>query len=119
MKTVQKIVKTGRPAKEVGVVDVPIYDTIDELIENETEEKILACFNQQNCIRIMGNERAKHTPGRVGKSVRMNVAFSVLTIEELTSVAGDPIALKTLLLSAEIQARVDAKLAEEGQDTAA
>lgn len=111
MKEVTKDVKTK--GKTVGQVTVNHYETVQELVENESEERILGMFNKQNLIRMMGNERAKHGEGRIGKQKRTKIAYGCLTLEEAASVAQDYDALQELLNSDEIQARVDAKLAED------
>ena len=113
MKEETKDVKTKKDGKQVKVseVSVPVYETLDELVGAEEEGKIINMFNQANCIRIMWNERAKFTEGKTSKKARRELAFNLLTTDELMKVAQDANALNTLLDSAEIQARVDEKLA--------
>ena len=113
MKELTKDVKTKKDGKAVKVseVVVPEYETLDELVAAEEEGKIVSLFNQANCIRIMGNERAKFAEGRVSKGARRELAFNLLTTEELMKVAQDASALNALLDSTEIQARVDERLA--------
>ena len=101
---VRKVVHKG---SVVGEVTVPVYESMEELMEKESEERILSMFNKQNCVRIAGNERAKHTEGRTGKKKRAQIAFNLLTSEELTAVTRDYDALQELLESDEVQARVD------------
>lgn len=103
--------KVMHKGQHVGDVDVPVYETIDELLASEENSRILSMFNKQNRIRIMGNERVKHTGERAGKKKRARIAFSVLTDEELASVARDYSALEILLNSEDVQARVDEQLA--------
>lgn len=116
MEEVLKQVK--HKGKVVGEVLCPLYTTVDEILEAENAERIVAVFNNGNHVRIMGNERAKHSGVRTGKKKRTEMAFSCLTIDEMTSCATDgrpdPAKLQTLLDSPEVQARVDAKIAEEG-----
>lgn len=115
MKNVLKKVKYG--GKEVGSVNVPIYETIDELANNEAAESILARFNQGNAIFLMGQERNKHKPATVGKRNRAFIGFNVLTQEEIASCKGDPTALRNLIESEAVQARIDEYLEEQGEET--
>ncbi len=107
-------VKKVRHAGEVvGEATIPVYETITELVESESDERILNMFNKQNCVRIMGNERAKHTPTKMGKGKRWDLAFNTLTPEEAASFAGNVEGLKEFLEGDEIAARVDALIQEE------
>jgi len=111
MKTEMKKVRTG--GNIVSEIEVPIYENVDEIAENEDAGRILAMFNNANVIRLMGNERAKFQPQRAGKQRRFELGYNVLTADEAMSVTGDIQALKELIESDEIQERIDAKLAEE------
>ena len=117
MRTVTKPVSTGKPRKVVGEVDIPVYDTIDELIENEDEAIILSLFNQQNAVRLMGNERAKHTMGRIGKGRRFEIAYNLLrdvvSEEEFMEAIGNIETLKSLIASDKVQLAVDEYIAGE------
>jgi hypothetical protein len=93
-------------AKKVGEVDVPVYESMEELIAGETQESILAMFNKANKIRIQGNERAKHAEGRTGKTKLRTLAFNLLTSDEVAKFAGDFAALQAFLDGADMQARV-------------
>lgn len=110
VKMVMKKVRTKQ--KVVAEIEVPIYVDTSELLEFEPAERILAMFNNANHVRLMGNERAKFSGTRTGKKMRAKIAFNCLTVEQLQSVAGDMDALDALLDSDDIQALVDAKLAE-------
>ena len=110
MKETRKPVRTK--GKIVSEVDVPVYDSVEEIINSEPSERIVAVFNNGNAVRIMGNERAKFSGVRTGKKKRMQIAFGLLTTEEMMSVAGDGAALESLLESDEIQARVTVHLEE-------
>lgn len=99
--------KVRHKSEVVGEVTVPVYETMEELMEKESAERILSMFNKQNCVRIAGNERAKHTEGRAGKKKRAQIAFNLLTSEELAAATGDYDALQALLESEDVQARVD------------
>ena len=97
MQTVTKEVKTK--GKVVATVDITIYENIDELMENVEEKVIVERFNHANTIAIMGNERQKHTPTKMGKTKKMRMAFNLLTPEEAMSCAGDYDKLQELLES--------------------
>jgi endonuclease IV len=94
----------------VGSCTVPIYDSVEELIEKESIENILAQFNKGNTITLMGIERNKHKPQTAGKQKRMMIGLSLITTEEFQNLAGDPDAIKEFVESPEVQARIDAKL---------
>ncbi len=111
MKTETKKVRHG--GKVVDSADIPVYENITELVESETDERILNMFNKANCVRIMGNARAKHTEARVGKGKMFDLAFNTLTAEEASSFAGKVEALREFLESDEIAERVKALIAEE------
>ena len=102
--------------KIVGQVDVPVYENLEELTGAEEADYIVSQFNKGNTITLMGIERNKHKPKTLGKQKRIWIALNLLTEEELMSVRGDEDALQALVMSDKIQARVDAKIAEEGGD---
>jgi len=110
MRTEVKAVKITDKAsgglKKVSEVEVPVYETIDELLEHESEEHILNMFNKQNIIRLQGNERAKFKTTRAGKAKRRMLAFNTLTPEEISRFAGDFEGLQAYLDSPEVQARI-------------
>ena len=112
MKTVTKKVRTK--GKVVSEIDLPVYESVDEIMGSEPADRIVAVFNNGNHVRLMGNERAKFSGTRTGKKKRLRLAFNCLTTEELMQVAGDDAKFEALLESDEIQARVDAKLQEMG-----
>ncbi len=115
MKDVLKKVRTKNQV--VCEVNVPVYDTVGEILASEPKERIVAVFNNGNAVRIMGNERAKFTGTKTGKKKRLQMAFNVLSTDELMSCARNEEKLSALLQSPEIQARVDAEL--EGSTEAA
>jgi len=106
--------KLTKSKKVVATVEVPIYENLQELIDNEPEDKIVNLFNKQNIINIQAAERQKHTSNKkLGKKKYLEVAYSTLTHEELVEHAGNYDDLMNFLQSDEIKARVEAKLAEE------
>ena len=112
----EELKKVRHKSKVVGEVMCPTYETVQEILDAEPEERILAMFNNANTVRIMGNERAKHSGVRTGKKARTEMAIGLLTVDELVSCAGDGAKLTALVESDDIQARVDAKIAEDGVD---
>lgn len=120
MKNVTKKVRHGKDeggkSKVVAEVDLPVYETVDELIGSETDKAIVAMFNNANHIRIMGNERAKFSGTATGKGKRREMGFNCLSTDELMSVAQDAVALEALIFSEDVQARVDAKLGVEATE---
>ncbi len=107
--------KVRHAGEVVDEVSVPVYETVDELVNAETEERVLAMFNKQNAVRIMGNVRAQHTPSRMGKGKMWDLAFNMLSPEEAASFAGNVEGLREFLESDEIAERVKKSL-EEGGD---
>ena len=111
MNEVMKKIRTK--GKVVSEIMVPVYATVDEIVGSEPAERIVAVFNNGNHVRLMGNERAKFSGTKTGKKKRNQLAFNCLTTDELMSVAQDADKLAQLLESPEVQARVDAALADE------
>jgi hypothetical protein len=116
MQEVTKKVRTK--GKVVSEITVPVYATVEEIVSSEPAERIVAVFNNGNHVRLMGNERAKFGGAKTGKKKRMQMAFNLITTDELMSVSNDMAALEALLMSDEVQSRVDAKLAETGETIA-
>ncbi len=117
MQTLTKDVCTGTPRKKVGEVQVPVYENVDELVKNEDAGRILGMFNKQNAVRIMGNERAKHTMTKIGKGKRFEIAYNllrdILTPEELGEVIGNIEKLKEVIASERVQKAVDDYIASQ------
>jgi len=59
MKTLKKEVKSDKAV--IGVVDIPIYETMKEAIAALKEDKVLALANRQNASDIMNIFRAAKT----------------------------------------------------------
>ncbi|MHA1759097.1 MAG: hypothetical protein ACTSXA_00610 [Candidatus Heimdallarchaeota archaeon] len=108
MEMVTKKVRTGK--KVVWEGELPLYDTLDEIREHETEETIVARFNEGNHVKLMGNKRLEYSGKATTKKMRRKLAFECITTEELMAVAQDGDKMEALLFSDEVQARVDAKL---------
>lgn len=104
MQNVEKDVKLG--GNIVGTVNVPIYDTVDELIDAEDDSRILACFNGGNKIRIMTAERTIHQDKPLSKQKKLMLGLAALTTDELQQVAGDMDAMQDLALSDDVQSRI-------------
>ena len=112
----EEISKVSHKSKVVGEVTVIVYETVDELLANEAPDRILAMFNKQNKIRIQANERSKHSESKGGKSKRKEIAYNLLTTQEITQYAGKWDALQDFLVSPEMSARVDEELGITGAD---
>lgn len=114
MKDDVRKVRTGGAV--VGEVTVPVYENVEELVEKEDAARILSMFNKQNCVRIMGNERAKHTLARVGKGKRFEIGYNLLwqtlTPEEANECIGNIEKLKEVMASGKMQTAIDEFLAE-------
>jgi len=108
MKQVMK--KVRHKGKVVSEIEVPIYESLEELADDMEETKILSIFNNGNHIRLMGNERAKFSTTTTGKKARMKIAFELLSTDELMAVAQNADALNEKLMSDEMQQRVDEHL---------
>ena len=80
----------------VGSCNVNIYETVEELIDNVDEKVILDMFNKANVIAAQAKERQAHAPAKLGKGKKMAMAFNLLSVEEMTSCAGDFEALQAL-----------------------
>jgi len=121
VKTDVKDVKTG--GNVVGSVEVPVYENLAELTEKEDESRILSMFNKQNAVRIMENERAKHTLARVGKGKRFEIGFNLLPDvvekEVIDAAIGNIDAMKELVNSQPVQDAIDAFIEEQKGTTSA
>ena len=103
----KELIKDVKLANEVvGTVTITVYETVDELIREVDDAKILACFNSGNKVNIMSNERAKHTTKPLSVAKKFMAGLGVLTVEELQSVAGNEDAMKDLALSDDVQSRL-------------
>lgn len=93
----------------VGSVTVTIYETIEELVEHVDHKVILDLFNKQNTIAMQAKERNAHAPARLGKGKKMELCFNKLSVDEMSSCAGNFEALQEL--AATKMAEVEADLA--------
>ncbi len=119
MNTVTKNVRTG--GKVVGTVDCPEYENITELLEAETEERVLGMFNKANVIRIQGNERAKHQTKKAGKNARWDVGYNLLwdvySEEEIKEIISNVENLKEAIASKKMQTAIDEYLDNQDAET--
>ena len=115
MKSVIKNVKYD--GKLVGSVNIPLYETLQELSDSESTEHILNMFNKGNTINLQRIERDKHKPASTGKQARTFIGMSLLTTEEAQACCMDPEKLKELIDSTEVQDRIDTFLAEREAST--
>jgi hypothetical protein len=113
MKTEQKAVK--HKGKLVSTITVPVYETLDEAIADPQvgAVRVLALFNKQNIIQLQAAERHKFAEGPAGKNTRKEIAFNLLTTEEIQRYAGNFKGLQDFLTSADMATRVDAYLEEQ------
>jgi len=124
MKT--EVAEVKLKGKVVDVVDIPIYENVDELAAAMKEEEILALINRQIRTDLCNKKRGEHRESAPGKTKRYNMAFNVLPsvefndgkngLQKLQEVASIPEeakrkeALDALLASPEVQAVVDQRL---------
>jgi len=59
MKTIEKEVRSDKVV--IGVVKIPLYDSLKEFVAAMTEEKVLALANRQNASDIANTYRAGKT----------------------------------------------------------
>lgn len=118
MNTVTKNVRTG--GKVVGTVDCPEYENITELLETESEERVLGMFNKANVIRIQGNERAKHQTKKAGKGARFDIGYNLLwdvySEDEIKNIISNVENLKEAINSKKMQDAIDEYLASQQAD---
>lgn len=116
-------VKTG--GKVVATVAVPVYESVAEAVETETEAVVLKKFNSQNATDLANIERAKHRPATMGKAAQVAAkrvaATNICTTEEIMNALGNAdvdfngdkaAAIDALVNSDEIQARLAAQAEE-------
>ncbi len=118
-------IRTGKDeegkSKVVAEITVPVYEDIDELIENVDAKVILAKFNSQNKTDLANAERIKHKPSSMGKQAKRTALLNVLTNEEVLAAVGRTKEVGTklsdeldaLIDSPEIQSRLEAEITEE------
>jgi uncharacterized protein (DUF302 family) len=98
--------------KTVATVDTPIYDTLAEAVEKETEAKVLELFNAQNATNIMNAARAAATNVPSKSKIKDEILFD-LTTGKLDS---DPTFVEakadTTRLMAWMEKEVERRLAE-------
>ena len=99
----------------VGTVTVPIYETIEELIDDVDHPIILAMFNKANIIDLQAKERNAHAPAKLGKGKKLRLCMNKLTADEMMSCAGDFDALEALALTKmdEVEAEIAAAAGTE------
>ena len=92
----------------VATIEVPVYDTLDEIIAAHDEATIVDMFNKQYKIALQAKARNKFTEARTSKKAMRIKAFNLLTNEELARFAGDFVALEAFLESQEMMKRLEA-----------
>ena len=114
-------VKVRTSGKVVATVAVPVYESIAEAVEAETEAIVLKKFNTQNATDLANIERAKHRPATMGKGAKRVAATNVCTTEEIMEALGNAerdfggdkaAAINALVNSDAIQARLVAQVEE-------
>lgn len=120
----KEVKEVKHKGKVVGSVEVPIYESIEELTKSVDAAMVLDLFNKQNVIRLQGIERNKHTTPTAGKEARRMLAFNLIFSKDpkaLTKFAGPDGAqrMKEYLESPEVQKIVDAHLAAQEKAPAA
>ena len=121
MQTVTKDVKTK--GKTVSSISVDTFDSIDELLSNMPEPTILALVNKQRVTDVLNKERQKFSDKPAGKARRRELAINLafaddpnklqeLFAEAVANGQAPNDALEAYLETPEVQALVDAKLAE-------
>lgn len=106
MQQVTKSVKTK--GKTVGHVEVPQYESVEELVEHECEAEIIRLFNKMKVIDEQAKLRNQFSEGRTTKKALMKAAYNLLTVDEISKFEGDFDALQRFLQSDEMKQRVDA-----------
>lgn len=109
MKTEAKVaVKSAK--KVVARIDVPVYESIDELVEALGSDKVLKLANTQNKTNMKNDARAAAT-GEPSKKALEEAAWAKITPEMLAAVTGDIEGIRNLLNTAKEE--VQKELAEK------
>lgn len=123
MKTKSKDVKLK--GEVVEVIDVPVYENVEEIADAMKADVIVDLINRQLLTDLANQARARHRESVPGKGKRYNEAFNVLPdvvfddgesgTDKLVAATMKPenerkAALDALLQSAEVQKAVDASL---------
>jgi len=83
-------------SKVVGQATYNVYDNLQEAVENVGESKALELINIQEKTNAL-NQVRQAAVGKPSKSALKQKALAMISIEEFTSVAGDPTALDNLV----------------------
>jgi hypothetical protein len=110
-----KKVQVRTKGKVVSEIEVPVYATLDEIMEAENATKIVKMFNKANIIELQNEERNKYSGTKAGKLKRRRAAFNLLKAAEIAQFEGDMDKLIEYLESAEMQNRADEELARTGE----
>lgn len=117
MKTEMK--KVRHKGQVVDEIEVPIYETMDELRAGVADAVVVDLFNKANVIALQATARSPYSEKKVGKQKRQSVGFDLLTTEEIMSFAGNHAGLLAFLDTPDMQQRIDEKLGvtdEDGDD---
>jgi len=109
MKTV--LSKVRHKGQVVAEIDIPIYETFDELMAAVAGNVIVDKFNKANKIDLQAAARSPFSE-KAGKQKRIAIAFDLLTTDEIISYVGNHAGLVQFMDSPEMQARIDVELAK-------
>jgi len=93
----------------VAIIDYNVYDSVTEAVEGLGEATALSLINAQVKTNARNTARAGAT-GKPSKTKLRQMAFSEISVEEFSGVAGDALLLENLVNQkmAEIEARLAA-----------
>ncbi len=113
MKYEEKSIKMRKDGKtvEVDVIQIPVYESLAEMIDAKSEAEVLKLALTQNGTNLMNTARAQHKPTTAKGAKLFDALYDCLTEEEALAVVGSSAKLRELLYSDEIQERLNAKLA--------
>jgi len=93
----------------VGIAEFPVYDSIEEALQDLGNEAVLTLVNTQAKTNAMNEVRAAATQ-KPSKARIKELAFQKITPDEFASVAGDQARINELIAKkeAEVEAELEA-----------
>lgn len=114
----QEMKKVRHKGQVVDEIEVPIYETMDELRAGVADAVIVDLFNKANVIALQATARAPFGEKKAGKQRRTAVGFDLLTTDEIMGFAGNHAGMLAFLDTPEMQQRIDEQLGVTDEDDA-
>lgn len=114
MKT--EMCKVRHKSQVVAEIEIPEYESLEELTGAVAADVIVEKFNKANKIDLQAAARSPFSEKKAGKQRRAAVGFDLLTTEEIQNFVGNHAGLMEFMESPEMQVRIDDKLGTTADD---